>query len=146
MEKLIPPVDSDSLREQGGAVVSGVRAAVLQATRHLEALSELLMLELREYRDAQLRRVVRIAAGAALLVAAYLLLCMAVVCTGFLLWGSAGLYVAFGVVVLFSMLAGLALLCSGISRKPEGLAPATCRELKDDIQCIKLYLKGKEKS
>lgn len=146
MEKFVPPEENSSLRAQSGSVVSGVRAAVLQATRHLEALAELLQLELREYGRAQVLRVVTIVVGAALLLVAYAFFCFAAVVVSHELWGFLGACIALGAVVLVNLLVGLAVLYVGIKRKPEGVAPATCRELKDDIQCVKLYLKGKEKS
>lgn len=146
MQDFVPPEQSESLRAQGAAVVSGVRAAVLQATRHLEALVQLLQLELHEYGRAQVRRLVLISMGAVLLLVAYAFLCLTVICVCGLLWGGCGACIAVGGVVFLNLLAGLILLCIGLKRKPEGIAPATCRELSDDLQCIKLYLRGKEKS
>ena len=69
----------DSLRTQGGAVVSDVRTAVLHATRHLESLAELLQLELHEYGRAQVRRLALLAVGGILLLCAYALLCLLLV-------------------------------------------------------------------
>lgn len=146
MEDFVPPEESRSLREQGGAVACGVRAAVLQAARHAEALAQLLLLELQEYRDAQLARLVRVAVGAVLLTVGYAFFCVGIVVVCSRLWGSFGACAALAGVVLLNLLVGLLLLLAGVRCKPQGIAPATCRELKDDIQCIKLYLKGKGRS
>lgn len=146
MEDFVPPEKSDSLRAQGGAVVSGLRSAVLQSTRHFEALAQLLQFELQEYGSIQMKRIALIAVGSVLLVVAYAFFCLAAIIACKLLWGESGMYLSIGIVVLFNMLVGLLLLGIGLKRKPAGIAPATCRELKDDLQCVKLYLKGKEKS
>lgn len=129
---------SDSLREQGGAVVSGVRAAALHATKHVEAVAELLMLELSEYGRTQMRRAIGIAVGAVFLLIAYVMLCWLVVCC----CGMMGVII----VIAFNLLVGVVFLVCAMNNKPEGIAPATCQEIKDDLQCIRLYLKGKEKS
>lgn len=146
MADFSPSEQCNSLREQGGAIVSDVRAAVLHATRHLEALAELLQLELQEYGRAQFRRMVCIAVGAVLLLVGYAFLWLVGVVVCGTLWGAWGVYGALGAATLFNILVGLWALCRGIKRKPAGIAPATCRELNDDLQCIKLYLRGKEKS
>ena len=56
MAKSEHPEEPATLREQGGAVLGGVREAVLHATRHVEALAELLQVELNEYGRRQARR------------------------------------------------------------------------------------------
>lgn len=136
----------DSLREQSGAVVHGVRAAVLHATQHFEALVELLQLELLEYGRAQVQRAALALAGVVLLVVAYLFLWMGLVMYCLAEWGSVGFICAVGAAVAFNLVAGGVALLAAVRRKPVGVAPATCRELKDDLQCIKLYLRGKDKS
>lgn len=146
MEEFVPPEVHDSLRTQGGAVVSDVRGAVLQFTRHVEALAELLQLELQEYGHAQVRRLVLLALGAVLLLLAYVFLCLVGILVCACVWGAVGAFSASGGVVVVNLSVGLWALHRGMKHKPEGIAPATCSELKDDLQCIKLYLKGKEES
>lgn len=132
-----------TLREQSGAVVSDVRAAVLHSAQHLEALGELLRLELREYGRRQVRRVVTGALGVALLLCAYITGCFCVVVE---LQPLVGLRVAFLAVIIFNAVVGGVLLLAAALRKPASLAPTTCEEIKKDIECVKIYLKGNEKS
>lgn len=137
------PSERPSLFKQGEGVVSDVRGAVLSAARHFEALAELFMLELREYGQSQARRLVALLVGAVLLLSAYVMLCIFAVV---LLWPVLGLDWAMGAVLAFNVVAGVVALLVAAACKPKGLAPATSQEIKDDIQCIKLYLKEKENS
>ncbi len=134
--------ERSTLRQQSGAVVGGLRDAVLQLVRHVEALAELFELEMQEYVRRQKRYVVAMAVGAGLLGCAYLVLCIYAV---LLLQPVLTLSWAVLSVVLFNVLVGfIALLVAGNS-KPTGLAPDTVKEIKNDIECAKLYLNGKGK-
>lgn len=143
MAETNPPEKPATLREQSGAVVSDVRDAVLHATRHLEALVELFRLELHEYRRCQVRRLVAVAVGAVMLLCSYMLLCLYAVVA---LQPYLGLLWSFMAVFMFNLIVGLAVLLVAALRRPTAIAPATSQEIKNDIECIKLYLKGKEKS
>lgn len=138
-----PQDNQPSLRQQGGEVVSDVREAVLQITRHVEALAELFHLELREYGRSQARRATALALGVALLMCAYLLLCIFAVVE---LQPVMGLRWAFLAVLVFNAVAGVMALLVAVLCKPSGVAPSTVQEIKNDIRCVQLYLKGKEKS
>lgn len=146
MEARSPQENPDSLRAQSGAVVTGVRAAVLHTMRHLEALAELLQLELREYGRIQMHRAGLMLVGAVLLLVGYVFLWLAAIIVCDVCWGRVAGYIALGSAFVFNILAGLCTLVAAMRRKPESVAPATCQEIKDDLQCIKLYLRGKEKS
>ena len=140
----LQPEASETQQGQGN-IASDVRGAALQAARHVESMAQLLHIELQEYARFQMRRVALIAVGSVLLLCAYALLCILgveLIRTYTVIpeeWALAAM-------VGFNALIGLVLLCIGIMRKPEGLAPATGREFMNDIQCIKLYLQGKGKS
>ena len=133
-EKELPEKPS-TLREQSGAVVGGVRGAVLHTMRHVEALGE--------YGQRQLRRVTWTLVGVALLLCAYMMLCFfaVTVLQQYLkpMW-------AVLAVVVFNALVGLIALLVGVCNKPVGVVPETLKEFKNDLECVKLYLKGKEKS
>ena len=137
------PEKSSTLREQSGAVVGGVRGAVLHTMRHVEALGELLQVELQQYGQRQLRRVTWTLVGVALLLCAYMMLCFfaVTVLQQYLkpMW-------AVLAVVVFNALIGLIALLVGVCNKPVGVVPETLKEFKNDLECVKLYLKGKEKS
>lgn len=140
----IKPDGSEPQPEQGG-IVSDVKDAALQAARHVESLAELLHIELQEYARFQVRRAVFVALGAVMLLIAYGLLCiLAIDVLQRMAYMDERLSIV--AVVAFNAILGLLLLCIGILRKPEGVAPATGQEIKNDIQCIKLYLQGKGKS
>ena len=47
---------------------------------------------------------------------------------------------------IFNAHAGLVALLVSKRAKSEGVAPETVKELKNDLECVKLYLRGKEKS
>ena len=142
MAKSEHPEEPATLREQGGAVLGGVREAVLHATRHVEALAELLQVELNEYGRRQARRLTAALVGVALLLCAYLMLCVFVVLVLILKPTWAPVLA----VVIFNALGGMVALLVGKCGKPAGVAPETVKELKNDLECVKLYLKGKENS
>lgn len=143
MAEVQPPEKPETLREQGEAVVSDMRDAALHISRHLESLVELFHLELCEYGRGQARRLLALAVGSVLLVCAYLLLCLFAVVELQPHWGFMWAFLA---VILFNVVAGGAALLVAALCKPAGVAPATAQEIKNDIRCIQLYLKGKAKS
>lgn len=132
-----------ALQKQGEATLAGVRHAVLQATSHLEALLDLLCLELAEYGAHQAKRLLSLALGVVLLLCAYVLLCL-FACVALSAW--LGWLWAVGVVCLLNLLAGALALVVGVKCRPGPLAPATRQELKNDVQCIRLILREKSKS
>lgn len=143
MAEVQPPAKSETLREQGGLIVSNVRDAVFYATRHLETLVELFQLELCEYGRKQTRRMIALIIGAVLLLCAYMLLCIFAVVELQPLMGTMWAFLA---VFAFNVVVGLVALLVGALCKPTGVAPSTVQELKNDIRCVQLYLKEKENS
>lgn len=123
--------------------MSDVRSAVLSATRHVESLAELFAIELREYTRSQIRRIAALVLAAVLLLCAYIVLCI---------WGALALMPLLGlqwallVIVLVNVVLALVALLVAALCKPSAVAPATQQELKNDLQCVKLYLKGKGNS
>ncbi len=132
-----------TLQKQGGSVLSDVREALLQTSDHLEAVLELFRLELREYGEKQARRIAALVAGVFLLLCAYFVFC-ALLCVLLSSW--LGWVWAVAVVCLANALPGVAAVVMGLKCKPGAIAPATLQELKDDVQCIRLMLKGNTKS
>ncbi len=139
------PEKSASLREQGGAVLGGVREAVLHVARHVEALAELIQVELEEYGRRQAKRFTAVMVGVVLLLCAYLMLCIFAVLM-LQTFVIKPMWAAVLAVAIFNALAGLIALLVSRCGKSAGVAPETVKELKNDIECVKLYLKGKEKS
>ena len=138
------PTERPSLRDESAGVVAEVRGALLHAAQHVCALAELFSLEAREYGRSQVRRLVLLLVGAALLGCAYLMLNL----LGVLVLGRElrDYVLAASIVAGFNAVVGGVVVLVALCRKPAGMAPATCRELKDDLQCVKLYLKGKGNS
>ncbi len=132
-----------TLQKQGGSVIADVREVLLQVSDHLEAVLELFRLELREYGEKQVRRVVALAAGVFFLLCAYAVFC-AFACVLLSIW--LGWIWAVAIVCLINALLGGVAIVVGLKCKPGSVAPATMQELKDDVQCIKLMLKGNKKS
>ena len=134
--------EQPTLRRQGGAVVDDLRDAVLHLVRYVESLCELFQLEMQSYVQRQKNCAIGVIIGFGFIGCAYLFLCalaamlLAPVLTA--VW-------AVTAVVLFNVFAGLvALLVAGLSR-PSKLAPDTVQEIKNDIECAKLYLNAKGK-
>lgn len=122
--------------------VANLREAGRHAAEHADALAELLSVELREYAARQTLRMALIAAAALPACAAWLLLCALAV---WLLqplcgWGWALAAVAVVNILLAAVLAVAARKC-GVGEP----APLTCRELKNDWQCLKLLINGNKK-
>ncbi len=132
-----------TLHERGGELVTDARQAALNTVQHLGALVELFRLELREYGQRQVRRMVAIVVGVGLLLVSYLLLC-AVLCVLLGLWLDWHLAVA--IVFLVNFAGGLGLLICGIRKNPGPLAPATQQELRNDLQCLKIAIDENKKS
>ncbi|MBQ1960419.1 MAG: phage holin family protein [Akkermansia sp.] len=132
-----------TLQKQGGSVLSDARESLLQASEHIEAVLELFRLELREYGEKQVRRVVALVVGVFLLLCAYAVFC-AFACVLLSTW--LGWTWAVAVVCLVNALLGVVAIVVGLKNKPGAIAPATMQELKDDVQCLKLMLKGNTKS
>lgn len=132
-----------TLRKQGGSVIAGVRETLLQTSDHLEAVLELFRMELREYGEKQARRVVALVAGVFFLLCAYVVFCAfaCVLLSTWLDW----IWAVAAVCLINALLGGVAIVV-GLKCKPGPIAPATMQELKDDVQCIKLMLKGNKKS
>lgn len=142
MAEKASPENTPTLLEQGGEVVSDVRQAVLHTMQHVEALAELLHLELGEYAQRQARRAFVLAVAAVLLVSAYLMLCFYAVVE---LEPLVGMRWAILAVVAFNAVLGLVALLVAALCKPAGVAPATMQEIKNDVRCVQLYLKEKGK-
>lgn len=138
-----PPEKPETLREQGEAVVTDLRSVSLHVFRHLESLAELFSLELREYGRRQICYMMTLIAGAVLLLCAYLVLCFFAVVALSPLIGHTWAFLA---VVAFNVVAGGVMLLVAALRKPDAVAPSTVQEIKNDIRCVQLYLKGKAKS
>lgn len=138
------PQSLADLQEHGGEMVADVREAALHAASHANALAQLFRMELQEYGIRQCRRLVMLAAGLFLLLVAYLAFCVVM---GVLLQACLGSWLlATGIVFLFNALVGFLLLWVAAASKPGPLAPATCQELKDDVQCLKILLQPKSKN
>lgn len=132
-----------TLQQQSGTVMSDVREMLLQCSEHLEAVADLLRLELREYGKKQARRMAALVAGLFLLLCSYAVFC-AFACVLLSAW--LGMLWAVAVVCLINALLGVCAIVLGLRCKPGSPAPATLQELKDDVQCIRLMLKEKTKS
>lgn len=132
-----------TLQKQGGAVLADAREMLLQSSEHMGALIELFRLELREYGERQVRRIAALVAGVFLLLCAYAVFC-AFACVLLSAW--LGWLWAVGIVCVANVLLGVVALMFGFRCKAGPIAPATVQEIKDDVQCIKLMLKGNTKS
>lgn len=134
--------EQPTLRQQGGVVVGGLRDAVLHLVRHIESLCELFQLEMQDYARRQKNYAIGLALGLGFLGCAYLFLCVLAV---MLLTSALTMVWAVAAVIAFNILAGLiSLLIAGHSRSGK-LAPDTVQEIKNDIECAKLYLNAKGK-
>lgn len=129
-------------QQQAVSPVANLREAGRHVAEHADALAELLSVELREYAARQTLRMALIAAAALPACAAWLLLCS--LATWLLQsqcgWGWAVAIVAVLNLVLAAALAVAARKC-GVGEP----APLTCRELKNDWQCLKLLINGNKK-
>lgn len=146
MAELSSPEKPPTLREQSGEVVADLRQAAAHGAHHIGALAELLQLELGEYMRGQTRRMVALMVGGVLLACAYLLLCLLAVEALRAYTSVPDVRYALLIVVGGNVLLGLVALWIGRLCKPAAVAPATLQEIKNDVQCIQLYLKNREKS
>lgn len=139
-EKAAAPAE---YKRQAMSAFEGVRTAAAQVSEHVGALAELFVAELQEYMQAQVRRIVLLAAACLLLVGAYMVACALLSYALHLLVGWGGsLSIVLGLHVIGAWV--LVILAGRYGRKP--FAPATIQELKNDKQCLALMIKPDSKS
>lgn len=139
-EKAAAPAE---YKRQAMSAFEGVRTAAAQVSEHVGALAELFAAELQEYMQAQVRRVVLLAAACFLLVGTYMVACALLSYALHLLVGWGGsLSIVLGLHVIGAWV--LVILAGKYGRKP--FAPATIQELKNDKQCLALMIKPDSKS
>lgn len=139
-EKAAAPAE---YKRQAMSAFEGVRTAAAQVSEHVGALAELFVAELQEYMQAQVRRIVLLAAACFLLVGAYMVACALISYALHLLVGWGGsLSIVLGLHVIGAWV--LVILAGRYGRKP--FAPATIQELKNDKQCLALMIKPDSKS
>lgn len=129
-------------QQQTVSPAADLREAGRRAAEHMDAMAELLSVELREYAARQTLRMALMAAAALPACAAWLMLCaLAAILLESVMPGTwAVAVVAVLNIVLAAALAVAARKC-GVGEP----APLTCRELKNDWQCLKLLLNGNKK-
>lgn len=143
MSFLLHLLDKPKVTEGASSAAAGSRKAVARGMEHVQALSELFQAELAEYLDFQRRRGVYMVLAVVLLLVSYLLACaLAVV----LLAPHTGWAGALLMVLVANVFGAVILLLRAVALGREPLAPATREELQNDWQCLKLLLKGNEKS
>lgn len=127
---------------QAVSPVANLREAGRHAAEHADALAELLSVELREYAARQTLRMALIAAAALPACAAWLLLCA----LGVLLLESVmAVTWAVAIVAVLNLVLAAALAVAARKSGVGEPAPLTCRELKNDWQCLKLLINGNKK-
>lgn len=127
-----------TLQEQGGDLVDDVRKAARYTASHARSLLALLKVELAEYVAQQSRRAVLFAAAGVMLLFAYALLCVWL-CVVLNMW-LASWAVSVAIVLLLNAVPGLILAMMALRAKPAPLAEATRRELKNDLECLRILL------
>ena len=135
--------DKPTVSAGASSAASGTRTALARTLEHAQALRELFQVELAEYVDFQRRRGAYMVLAVVLLLVSYLLLCALSVV---LLAPHAGWAGALVIVLVANLMGALILLLRAMALGKETLAPATREELHNDWQCLKLLLKGNEKS
>lgn len=135
--------DKPTVSAGASSAASGTRTALARTLEHAQALRELFQAELAEYIDFQRRRGAYMVLAVVLLLVSYLLLCALSVV---LLAPHAGWAGALVIVLVANLMGALILLLRAMALGKETLAPATREELHNDWQCLKLLLKGNEKS
>lgn len=135
--------DKPKVSEGASSAASGSRRALARGMEHAQALSELFQVELAEYLDFQRRRGAYMVLAVVLLLVSYLLGCALAVA---LLAPHTGWTGALLMVMVANVLGAVILLQRAVALGKEPLAPATREELQNDWQCLKLLLKGNEKS
>lgn len=129
-------------QQQAVSPVANLREAGRHAAEHADALAELLSVELREYAARQTLRMALIAAAALPACAAWLLLCA----LGVLLLESVmAVTWAVAIVAVLNLVLAAALAVAARKCGVGEPAPLTCRELKNDWQCLKLLINGNKK-
>lgn len=135
-----PPAE---YKQQAASAFNGVRVAAAQVSEHLGALTELFVLELQEYMQAQVKRMCLLAAACVLMGGAYLAAgaLLTVLLQYWLGWPG-----ALAVVLVLHLLTAwlLVALAGKYGRKP--FVPSTVQELKNDWQCLELMIKTNSKS
>lgn len=140
---LINLFDKAKAAEGASSAAAGARRTLARGMEHAQALSELFQVELAEYLDFQRRRGAYIVLAVVLLLVSYLLACALVVVLLAPHMGWAG---ALLMALVANVLGAMILLLRAVALGKEQLAPATREELQNDWQCLKLLLKGNEKS
>lgn len=129
-------------QQQAVSPVAHLQEAGRHAAEHADALAELLSVELREYAARQTLRMALIAAAALPACAAWLLLCA----LGVLLLESVmAVTWAVAIVAVLNLVLAAALAVAARKCGVGEPAPLTCRELKNDWQCLKLLINGNKK-
>lgn len=131
-----------TLQEQGGDLVDDVRKAARYTASHARSLLALLKVELAEYVAQQSRRAVLFAAAGVMLLFAYALLCVwlcVVLNTWLASWAA-----SVAIVLLLNAVPGLILAMMALRAKPAPLAEATRRELKNDLECLRILLSNEK--
>lgn len=141
IKKLLP--GSKSPQPQTVSPFVNMREAGQHVSAHLDALAELVSLELREYSRRQSRRAALAAAAVVPAVAAWLFLCAWLAWGLQLLWGWGWALAA--VTLVNVLLAAGALTAAALYRVGE-FAPLTRHELNNDWQCLKLLINADKKS
>ena len=131
-----------TLQEQGGDLVDDVRKAARYTASHARSLLALLKVELAEYVAQQSRRAVLFAAAGVLLLFAYALLCV-LLCVVLNMWLSSWA-VSVAIVLLLNAVPGTILAIVALRDKPAPLAEATRRELKNDLECLRILLSNEK--
>ena len=131
-----------TLQEQGGDLVDDVRKAARYTASHARSLLALLKVELAEYVAQQSRRAVLFAAAGVLLLFAYALLCV-LLCVVLNMWLSSWA-VSVAIVLLLNAVPGAILAIAALRDKPAPLAEATRRELKNDLECLRILLSNEK--
>ncbi|MBR5876185.1 MAG: phage holin family protein [Akkermansia sp.] len=131
-----------TLQEQGGDLVDDVRKAARYTASHARSLLALLKVELAEYVAQQSRRAVLFAAAGVMLLFAYALLCVWL-CVVLNTW-LASWAVSVAIVLLLNAVPGLILAMMALRAKPAPLAEATRRELKNDLECLRILLSNEK--
>lgn len=135
--------DKPTLSSGASSAASGTRTAAVRTMEHVRSLSALFQVEVAEYVGYQCRRGAYVVSAAALLLVSYLLLCaLAVV----LLEPHVGLVASLALILAGNLIIAMVLLVRAAALGKERFAPATREELQNDWQCLKLLLKGNEKS
>lgn len=133
----------DSLRERGGAVAQSAGKAVSQSAAHIATLGELLCVEVEECADRVVLKAKVLFVGLCLFLCGYGFL-MVLVC--YLLAQNLGWVWALGIVGGFHLVVGTMVTAVAMNLKLGPFAPETRRELKNDVECIKILLKEENRN